>query len=317
MWLERPDELKALDAVKEYDNQWYQSSRILGAMCYVDLFAGNLEGLRDRIPYLKELGVTYLHLMPVFRTPPGDDDGGYAVSSYRELDAAFGQHGTTGRHWPPSCVITASAWCWISCSTTRRTITPGLSGRWKATWTISFLPHVPRSGIARPVRKASASDLSGRASRRLHLPQQDPPLDMDFVPQLPVGLELREPGGIQRHGRRDAVPGESGRRGIAAGRGGVHLEAVGHRLREPAGSAHDHPGVQRPGPHGGSRHGVPVGSHRASGRGGEVHRRGRMPTVLQSVADGAVVEHAGHARRQDCCTIVWPNGSAFRPAAAG
>ena len=90
MWLERPDELKALDAVKEYDNQWFQSSRILGAMCYVDLFAGNLEGVRERIPYLKELGVTYLHLMPVFRTPAGDNDGGYAVSSYRELDARLG-----------------------------------------------------------------------------------------------------------------------------------------------------------------------------------------------------------------------------------
>ena len=90
MWLDRPDELKALDAVKEYDNQWYQSSRMLGAMCYVDLFAGNLAGMHERIPYLKELGITYLHLMPIFRTPPGDDDGGYAVSDYREVNSRLG-----------------------------------------------------------------------------------------------------------------------------------------------------------------------------------------------------------------------------------
>ena len=90
MWLDRPDELKALDAVKEYDNQWYQSSRMLGAMCYVDLFAGNLAGMHERIPYLKELGITYLHLMPIFRTPPGDDDGGYAVSDYREVNPRLG-----------------------------------------------------------------------------------------------------------------------------------------------------------------------------------------------------------------------------------
>jgi amylosucrase len=90
MWLDRPDELKALDAVKEYDNQWYQSSRMLGAMCYVDLFAGNLAGMHERIPYMKELGITYLHLMPIFRSPPGDDDGGYAVSDYREVNPSLG-----------------------------------------------------------------------------------------------------------------------------------------------------------------------------------------------------------------------------------
>ena len=62
MWLTRPAELKALDAMRETDPQWYQSNRMVGAMCYVDLFAGDVEGLRQRIPYLSELGVTYLHL---------------------------------------------------------------------------------------------------------------------------------------------------------------------------------------------------------------------------------------------------------------
>jgi amylosucrase len=90
MWLARPAELKALDALREVDPNWYQSSRLVGAMCYVDLFAGDLDGLRDRIPYLSELGVTYLHLMPLFRVPKGDNDGGYAVSSYREVEPALG-----------------------------------------------------------------------------------------------------------------------------------------------------------------------------------------------------------------------------------
>ena len=90
MWLARPAELKALDALRETDPYWYQSQRICGAMCYVDLFAGNLNGLRDQIPYLLELGVNYLHLMPLFRTPAGDNDGGYAVSSYREVMPQLG-----------------------------------------------------------------------------------------------------------------------------------------------------------------------------------------------------------------------------------
>jgi amylosucrase len=89
-WIERPAELKALDAIRENDPNWYQSNRMLGAVCYVDLFAGNLEGMREKIPYLKELGVTYLHLMPIFKTPEGDNDGGYAVSSYREVNVDLG-----------------------------------------------------------------------------------------------------------------------------------------------------------------------------------------------------------------------------------
>ncbi len=89
-WVERSDELKALDAIRAVDPAWFQSHRMVGAMCYVDLFSGDIEGLRERIPYLTELGITYLHLMPVFRSPEGDNDGGYAVSSYRELDPALG-----------------------------------------------------------------------------------------------------------------------------------------------------------------------------------------------------------------------------------
>ena len=90
MWLDRPAELKALDAMREADPHWYQSNRMMGAMCYVDLFAGDLQGLRQRIPYLSELGITYLHLMPVFKVPAGDNDGGYAVSSYREVEPRLG-----------------------------------------------------------------------------------------------------------------------------------------------------------------------------------------------------------------------------------
>jgi len=89
-WIERPAELKALDAIRENDPIWYQSNRMLGAVCYVDLFAGDLRGMIEKIPFLKELGVTYLHLMPIFKSPEGDNDGGYAVSSYREVDPDIG-----------------------------------------------------------------------------------------------------------------------------------------------------------------------------------------------------------------------------------
>ncbi len=89
-WLARPARLKALDAQREADPGWFQSQQMLGGVCYVDLFAGNLEGVRAKIPYFQELGLTYLHLMPLFASPAGDNDGGYAVSSYREVNPALG-----------------------------------------------------------------------------------------------------------------------------------------------------------------------------------------------------------------------------------
>ncbi len=89
-WLARPAHLKVLDQAREADPAWFQSQRMLGGVYYVDLFAGDLDGIQARIPYFKELGLTYLHLMPLFATPAGNNDGGYAVSSYRAVNPALG-----------------------------------------------------------------------------------------------------------------------------------------------------------------------------------------------------------------------------------
>ena len=89
-WIERSDELKGLDVTRESDPLWFQSKLMLGGVCYVDLFAGNLEKLQEKIPYFKELGLTYLHIMPPYLVPEDENDGGYAVSSYREVNPALG-----------------------------------------------------------------------------------------------------------------------------------------------------------------------------------------------------------------------------------
>jgi amylosucrase len=86
----RSAELAALDAAREADPEWFLSNRTLGGVAYVDRYATNLDGVRARIPYFQELGLTYLHLMPLFRAPEENSDGGYAVSSYREVDPALG-----------------------------------------------------------------------------------------------------------------------------------------------------------------------------------------------------------------------------------
>ncbi len=83
----RPKQLHRLD-LREHD--WFMSEKMVGMMLYVDLFADNLMGLVDKIDYLKELGITYVHLMPLLLPRKGENDGGYAVENYKEIDPSLG-----------------------------------------------------------------------------------------------------------------------------------------------------------------------------------------------------------------------------------
>ena len=62
---------------------------MVGYVCYADRFAGTLEGVSG-LDYLGELGVRYLHLMPLLAPREGDSDGGYAVRDYRAVDPGWG-----------------------------------------------------------------------------------------------------------------------------------------------------------------------------------------------------------------------------------
>lgn len=89
-WKDRPEDLRKIDERRSHDPNWFQSERIVGGALYVDLFSENLGRLREHISYFKELGLTYLHLMPLFAVRPGDNDGGYAISNYRSVDPRLG-----------------------------------------------------------------------------------------------------------------------------------------------------------------------------------------------------------------------------------
>lgn len=84
-FLERDPELRRLDEDRILNADWFQSPEMLGYAAYADRFGETLIGVGARIPYLEELGVTYLHLMPLLRPRPGDSDGGYAVADYRTV----------------------------------------------------------------------------------------------------------------------------------------------------------------------------------------------------------------------------------------
>ena len=89
-YIERSDELKAIDIEREQNHNWFLSQEWVGMALYTDSFSDNIKGLQGRINYLQELGVNVLHLMPMLKCPEGASDGGYAVSDARNLDERLG-----------------------------------------------------------------------------------------------------------------------------------------------------------------------------------------------------------------------------------
>ena len=89
-YAQRPADLHRLDQVRTFAPDWFQQPSVLGYAAYADRFGGDLAGVRKQIPYLRGLGVTYLHLMPLLRPREGDSDGGYAVADYRAVRPDLG-----------------------------------------------------------------------------------------------------------------------------------------------------------------------------------------------------------------------------------
>ncbi len=89
-YLERNDALKALDADREKDKEWYKQNDMMGMMFYIDNFAGNIKGVQSRLDYIEQCNVNYIHLMPFLDTPKGRSDGGYAVSDFRKVQEKLG-----------------------------------------------------------------------------------------------------------------------------------------------------------------------------------------------------------------------------------
>jgi len=87
---ERKPSLRRRDnaAIKDPGSRFSQD--FLGMMLYAENFAGTLNGVLDKLPYLTECGVNYIHLMPLLDSPPDKSDGGYAVSDYRKVRPDLG-----------------------------------------------------------------------------------------------------------------------------------------------------------------------------------------------------------------------------------
>lgn len=87
---ERKRQLKARDEQREKKPDWFKKNDMLGMMLYIDNFAGNLKGVKEKISYLADCNVNCIHLMPFLDTPKGQSDGGYAVADFRKVREDLG-----------------------------------------------------------------------------------------------------------------------------------------------------------------------------------------------------------------------------------
>ncbi len=89
-WEARPETLKKIDRTREENPDWYKGHRLVGMLMYVNAFAGTLKGVQEKLDYITDCGVNYLHLMPLLESPKGRSDGGYAVSNFRKVQPELG-----------------------------------------------------------------------------------------------------------------------------------------------------------------------------------------------------------------------------------
>lgn len=89
-WKARPADLKLLDLQRDLEPDWFLRPDMAGYVFYIDRFAGTIDKTLEKLDYLKDLGVTYVHFMPCLNPRPGDSDGGYSVMDYRAINPAYG-----------------------------------------------------------------------------------------------------------------------------------------------------------------------------------------------------------------------------------
>ncbi|MBD3307442.1 alpha-amylase [candidate division KSB3 bacterium] len=66
---------------RETDPTWYKDAIVYST--YADLFHRDLKGLQEKLPYLQELGITCLWLLPVLESPM--NDAGFDISNFEEV----------------------------------------------------------------------------------------------------------------------------------------------------------------------------------------------------------------------------------------
>lgn len=72
------------------EKPWFTHIPIVAMTLYVDLFSNNIISLKNHLPYFQSLGINLIHLMPILKTRQEENDGGYAVVDFNDIDPKFG-----------------------------------------------------------------------------------------------------------------------------------------------------------------------------------------------------------------------------------
>lgn len=87
---QRAPHLRAKDLEREKNHDWFMQQKWVGMALYCQGFAGDLANMREKLPYLQDLGVNLVHILPICDCPEEQNDGGYAVRDFRKVDARNG-----------------------------------------------------------------------------------------------------------------------------------------------------------------------------------------------------------------------------------
>lgn len=89
-YAQRGPHLRVKDLEREKNHDWFMQQKWVGMALYCQGFAGDLANMREKLPYLQDLGVNLLHILPICDCPAEQNDGGYAVRDFRKVDARNG-----------------------------------------------------------------------------------------------------------------------------------------------------------------------------------------------------------------------------------
>lgn len=71
------------------DVPYYKAEQFGGEYLANDFFGGNLDGIKEKLPYLKELGINAIYLNPIFKAYSNHK---YDTGDYEEIDPMFGSN---------------------------------------------------------------------------------------------------------------------------------------------------------------------------------------------------------------------------------
>ena len=191
-FIDRPESMKDTDEEKLDQGHWFLSNSITGMSLYVDRFAGRLSDAQDKLDYLRRLGVNLLHLMPIFESPLGESDGGYAVSDYLSVDPRFGtleDLKALRRQMADRKMVLMLDIVLNHTSHHHEWARKAKHGYPKLP---RLLLYVSRSKRARAVRAQHARSFPGIFAGKFHLLPGDQQVGDDGLSQLPVGPQLYE-----------------------------------------------------------------------------------------------------------------------------